>query len=129
MLAFALCVCYLAAAVAAAAGKAPAAGAAAAAAVGAGGRGRGTSEIASCNYIARSQGVQKGMWLRPALDRCPSLVLLPYDFEGIERASEGLFQAALSLSHRLAPLSCDEVRQHTRTHSLRCMGNWRLFVS
>ena len=50
------------------------------------------------------------MWLRSAVSLCPSLVLLPYEFDGIEKASEGLFKVALSLSHRLAPLSCDEVR-------------------
>lgn len=50
------------------------------------------------------------MWLRSAAALCPSLVLLPYDFEGIQKASEGLFKAVLELSHRLAPVSCDEVR-------------------
>ncbi|KAL8441285.1 hypothetical protein Emed_007581 [Eimeria media] len=76
-------------------------------------RGGGTSEIASCSYAARAQGVEKGMWVHTAVSRCPSLVLLPYDFEGIEKACEGLFRAVLSLSHRLAPLSCDE---HTVPH-------------
>ncbi|OEH77121.1 family domain-containing protein [Cyclospora cayetanensis] len=71
-------------------------------------RGGSTSEIASCNYPARMQGVKKGMWLRSAFALCPSLKLLPYDFDGIENASEGLFRVALSLSHRLIPLSCDE---------------------
>ncbi|KAL8426616.1 hypothetical protein ACSSS7_008059 [Eimeria intestinalis] len=64
--------------------------------------------LALDTYAARAQGVEKGMWVHTAVSRCPSLVLLPYDFEGIEKACEGLFRAVLSLSHRLAPLSCDE---------------------
>ena len=92
---------------AAAAATAGAAAGAAAAAAHAGGS---TSEIASCNYVARQQGVCKGMWLRSALQLCPELLLLPYDFAAIEAASSGLFEAALRLSHRIKPLSCDEVK-------------------
>lgn len=43
------------------------------------------SEISSCNYRAREFGVTKGMWMRRAKDLCKELVILPYDFELIEK--------------------------------------------
>lgn len=42
------------------------------------------SEIASCNYVARSYGVTKGMWMRNAKQLCPHLCTLPYDFEVVD---------------------------------------------
>src|SRR5690242_21881913 len=38
------------------------------------------SEIASCNYPARKYGVKNGMWMKRALELCPDLKILPYDF-------------------------------------------------
>ncbi|KFH07694.1 BRCA1 C Terminus (BRCT) domain-containing protein, partial [Toxoplasma gondii VAND] len=67
-----------------------------------------TSEVASCNYTARASGVYKGQWLGEAKERCPGLITLPYDFDGIEEASEGLFACVLQLSRRILPVSCDE---------------------
>ncbi|KEP63875.1 UNVERIFIED_CONTAM: BRCA1 C Terminus (BRCT) domain-containing protein [Hammondia hammondi] len=67
-----------------------------------------TSEVASCNYTARARGVYKGQWLGEAKERCPGLITLPYDFDGIEEASEGLFACVLQLSRRILPVSCDE---------------------
>ena len=40
------------------------------------------SEIASCSYAARSLGIYNGMFMGAALKLCPSLVAIPYDFEG-----------------------------------------------
>ncbi|PFH37145.1 hypothetical protein BESB_036030 [Besnoitia besnoiti] len=75
---------------------------------GAGRSGASTSEVASCNYIARAQGVYKGQWLGEAKERCPGLIALPYDFDGIEEASQGLFACVLDVSRRIIPVSCDE---------------------
>ena len=46
------------------------------------------SEVSSCNYKAREFGVTKGMWMKRAKDSCPSLIILPYDFDRIEKVSE-----------------------------------------
>lgn len=40
------------------------------------------SEIASCSYEARAAGIYNGMFMGGALKLCPSLVAIPYDFEG-----------------------------------------------
>jgi DNA repair protein REV1 len=56
------------------------------------------SEIASCNYHARSSGVKNGMWMKTALDLCPSLRVLPYDFPGYEEASRAFYEELLSLT-------------------------------
>ncbi|KAM0321156.1 hypothetical protein ACHAPQ_009655, partial [Fusarium lateritium] len=42
------------------------------------------SEIASCNYPAREFGVKNGMWMKSALEMCPELKVLPYDFPAYE---------------------------------------------
>ena len=60
------------------------------------GRGKG-SEIASCNYPARKYGIKNGMWMREALDKCPDLNILPYDFPAYERASEAFYEAILAV--------------------------------
>lgn len=41
------------------------------------------SEISSCNYVAREQGVTKGMWMARAKELCPELIILPYEVEKI----------------------------------------------
>lgn len=39
------------------------------------------SEIASCSYEARKCGIKNGMFLGQALELCPNLKTIPYDFE------------------------------------------------
>ena len=51
------------------------------------------SEVSSCNYVARSRGVTKGVWMGRAKELCPDLVILPYESDrirevGIEIAGE-----------------------------------------
>lgn len=45
------------------------------------GRNPSMSEIASCSYEARAKGVKNGMFLGTALNLCPELKTIPYDFE------------------------------------------------
>lgn len=45
------------------------------------------SEIASCSYEARAAGIYNGMFMGGALKLCPSLVAIPYDFEGYKEVN------------------------------------------
>jgi nucleotidyltransferase/DNA polymerase involved in DNA repair len=71
-----------------------------------------TSECATCNYHARRFGIKKGMFLGRARALCPSLIVLPYDFEGYEEVSEQVGE--ICHSHAAAhfgvieTVSCDE---------------------
>lgn len=55
-----------------------------------------TSDIASCNYVARSAGVRNGMWLGYAKRLCPALKVIGYDFDAYERASRALYTYLVS---------------------------------
>ncbi|CAK7268449.1 deoxycytidyl transferase [Sporothrix epigloea] len=55
------------------------------------------SEIASCNYPARTFGIKNGMWMRRALELCPDLKVLPYDFPAYEKASARFYEAILDI--------------------------------
>lgn len=66
------------------------------------------SEIASCNYVARSHGVKNGMWMKGALQACPELKVLPYDFPAYEDASREFYSAVLSTDGVVQSVSIDE---------------------
>ncbi|KAB8234989.1 putative DNA damage repair protein Mus42 [Aspergillus alliaceus] len=66
------------------------------------------SEIASCNYAARARGVKNGMWMKGALQTCPELKVLPYDFPAYEDASQKFYSAILSLDGTVQSVSIDE---------------------
>ena len=72
-----------------------------------------SSECATCNYEARKFGVKKGMFLGRARELCPSLVVLPYDFEGYEEVSEQvadiLYAYAAKYQGDVEQVSCDEL--------------------
>ncbi|KAL0254919.1 deoxycytidyl transferase [Diplodia seriata] len=71
--------------------------------------GNGTgSEIASCNYPARKFGVKNGMWMKRALDLCPELKTLPYDFPAYEEASKSFYEAILDTGGIVQSVSIDE---------------------
>lgn len=53
--------------------------------------GRDNSDIASCNYIARSYGVHAGMYVNQAKERCPELVSIGYDFVACARIVKSLY--------------------------------------
>lgn len=48
--------------------------------------------------------------MKEALKFCPELQVLPYEYDEIEKASEELFRVVLSVSRRVVPVSCDEVK-------------------
>ncbi|KAJ3224939.1 deoxycytidyl transferase, partial [Chytriomyces hyalinus] len=90
-----------------------------------------TSEIASCNYIARRHGVKNGMFLGKAQqlvsqyyqqqqqlaksegrnldEECHSSVsCVPYDFEKYDQVSKALYKILYEVGDALMVVSCDE---------------------
>ena len=71
-----------------------------------------SSELSTCNYIARNRGVRKGMFLGDAIVQCPNLVVLPYDFEGYEEVSSIVVDHLQSIAEQyngcVEVVSCDE---------------------
>ena len=71
-----------------------------------------SSELSTCNYLARQKGVKKGMFLGDAIIKCPDLIVLPYDFEGFQEVS-GIVANQLQLYAEqyngcIEQVSCDE---------------------
>ncbi|KAK2020226.1 impB/mucB/samB family protein [Colletotrichum eremochloae] len=66
------------------------------------------SEIASCNYVARKFGVKNGMWMKRALELCPDIKVLPYDFPAYEEASRLFYESILELGGIVQSVSIDE---------------------
>lgn len=50
--------------------------------------GKGTAEVSSANYEARKYGVHAGMFMASAKERCPELIVVPYDFDRYQQVSE-----------------------------------------
>ncbi len=72
-----------------------------------------SSELSTCNYIARNYGIRKGMFLGDAIKLCPELIVLPYDFEGYEEVS-GIVASLLDgfaeqYNGCTEQVSCDEI--------------------
>lgn len=66
------------------------------------------SEIASCNYPARTFGVKNGMWMKKAQELCKELIVLPYDFSAYEAASKKFYAAILAIGGIVQSVSIDE---------------------
>ncbi|GLS03189.1 DNA polymerase IV [Chitiniphilus shinanonensis] len=64
--------------------------------------------IATCNYPARTFGVRSAMPTSRALRLCPTLVLLPPDFERYRAASRAVHRIFRDYTDRIEPLSLDE---------------------
>ncbi|KAJ3415917.1 deoxycytidyl transferase [Chytridiales sp. JEL 0842] len=67
-----------------------------------------TSEIASCNYIAREFGVKNGMLLGSAQKLCKDLVVCDYEFEKYYSCSTLLYDVLLKFGDVVMAVSCDE---------------------
>ena len=69
-----------------------------------------SSEISSCNYSARQCGVSNGMWMKTALEKCPALQVIDYDFPAYESVSRAVLRVLFSFPRTVAvaPISCDE---------------------
>lgn len=55
------------------------------------------SEIASCSYEARAQGLHNGCLIRDARKACPDLICLPYQFDDYRRISKEIYSILLGL--------------------------------
>ncbi|KAE9333673.1 DNA repair protein [Phytophthora fragariae] len=69
----------------------------------------GSSEISSCNYLARAKGIGAGMFMQTAKELCPELVVLPYQFDAIQRVSFQIYDIFFSHTPYVQAVSCDEV--------------------
>ena len=67
------------------------------------------SDVASCSYEARDFGVRNGMSVGEAINLCPSLTFIPYEFEKYHSVSQTLYKTVITYSHLVEPVSCDEV--------------------
>lgn len=81
------------------------------------------SEIASCNYPARKFGVKNGMWMKRALESCPDLKVLPYDFPAYEDASRLFYEAILEIGGVVQSVSIDEALIDITTLVLKASGS------
>lgn len=70
-----------------------------------------SSDVASCNYVARNSGVSNGMWLGGALEKCPDLKVIDYDFESYEKFSHEFYSYLISkkIFDSVFPVLIDEV--------------------
>ena len=64
--------------------------------------------ISTCNYIAREYGVHSAMSVKEALQKCPSLILLPVSMGKYKKASSVIRKIFYSLTGQVEPLSLDE---------------------
>ncbi|KAN0066050.1 deoxycytidyl transferase [Thecaphora frezii] len=67
-----------------------------------------TSEIASCNYVARRFGVRNGMSLGQAKKLCPQIQTIPYDFKTYNDISIAFYTFLLEHADALQAVSVDE---------------------
>ncbi|PGG96439.1 hypothetical protein AJ79_09591 [Helicocarpus griseus UAMH5409] len=81
------------------------------------------SEIASCNYPARKFGIKNGMWMKGALQMCPNLKVLPYDFPAYEDASRKFYDVILSIDGVVQSVSIDEALVDITSTCLDAVGS------
>ncbi|KAJ1972517.1 deoxycytidyl transferase [Dimargaris xerosporica] len=67
-----------------------------------------SSDIASCNYIARKMGVKNGMRVGKARMLCPDLVVIPYEFDTYKQVSKDCYRILVEMSDHLQVGSMDE---------------------
>jgi DNA repair protein REV1 len=81
-----------------------------------------TSEVACVNYEARQFGIKNGSFLGDAMDKCPELTVLPYDYDEINACSKIIYDILIKCSDYVQAVSCDEVYIDL-TKSFEASGN------
>ena len=66
------------------------------------------AEIASCSYEARAKGVRNGMLMKNAIQLCPDLKTIQYDFQEYHRIAVILYNTVARYSTTIQAVSCDE---------------------
>ena len=69
---------------------------------------RGAAEIASCNYLARAQGIRNGTWVSAAKQKCPDLIIMPYQFEDYASTAEHMYRCVFAATPHVMGVSVDE---------------------
>ncbi|EGV65736.1 deoxycytidyl transferase [Yamadazyma tenuis] len=85
--------------------------------------GNDTSDIASCNYVARSFGIRNGMWIRSAKDLYPNICIIDYEFDLYEKYASELYNYLLSRSgdfDTIYPVSVDEALLDITSYASEC---------
>ncbi|PHH61279.1 hypothetical protein CDD81_509 [Ophiocordyceps australis] len=81
------------------------------------------SEIASCNYPAREFGIKNGMWMKRALELCPDIQVMSYDFPAYEEASRQFYECILSVGGIVQSVSVDEALIDATAEVLSAAGS------
>lgn len=87
------------------------------------------SELASCNYEARSFGIKNGILLKQALKLCPNLSIIPYNFEEYDRVSKILYDLLSSFTLEIEAVSCDEMFVDIKNLVQEAMCSPQVFAS
>lgn len=75
-----------------------------------------SSDIASCNYVARSFGLKNGMPIGAAKRLCPELEVIPYEFEKYRAISETFYEIVYQYADEIKPVSVDEALIEVGSH-------------
>ncbi|KAI9020243.1 hypothetical protein CLU79DRAFT_224685 [Phycomyces nitens] len=75
-----------------------------------------SSEIASCNYIARKFGIYNGMMMSMAKTRCPELQSVPYEFEKYKAVSDTFYKIIFEFADEIQAVSVDEALLEIASH-------------
>lgn len=77
-----------------------------------------SSDVASCNYVARLKGVRNGLWLGNAMTLCPDLKVIDYDFNAYEKASHDFYTYLISarVFDSILPVLIDEALVDASSH-------------
>lgn len=75
-----------------------------------------SSDIASCNYIARKYGISNGMQIGYAKRKCPSLQVIPYEFEKYKAVSEIFYEILFRYADQIQAVSVDEALIEVTSH-------------
>ena len=77
-----------------------------------------TSDVASCNYVARLFGIRNGEWVGRAMKKCPELIVIEYDFDAYERCSKELYNFLIDskIFDSVFPVLIDEVLLDATTY-------------
>ncbi|OAD04595.1 hypothetical protein MUCCIDRAFT_140145 [Mucor lusitanicus CBS 277.49] len=74
------------------------------------------SIVASCNYVARSYGVRNGMTVGMAKGLCPSLQVIPYEFEKYKSISKIFYEIMFHYADEMQAVSVDEALLEVGSH-------------